>query len=69
MHMHLRTHTHLHVELAQHFGPGEDAKGDLVDTVVLHVEGVDGGELGGSTHWVRLEAVPRQRQTSQVHQT
>lgn len=60
---------HLHIELAEHFGSGEDAEGDLVDTVVLHVERVDGGELGRAAHWVRLETVPRQRQTRQVHQT
>ena len=57
----LPQYTYLHVKLAQHFCPGEDTKGDLVDAVVLHVEGIDGGELGWSTHRVRLEAVPCQR--------
>lgn len=59
---------YLHVELAQDLGPVEDAKGDLVDAVVLHVEGVDGGELRGSAHRVRLEAVPSQGQTGQIDQ-
>lgn len=53
-------HPYLHVEFAEDFGPGEDSKGDLVDAVVLHVERVDGGELGGSSHRVGLETVPRQ---------
>lgn len=59
---------YLHVELAEDLGPGEDAEGDLVDAVVLHVEGVDGGELRGSAYRVRLEAVPGQGQTGQVDQ-
>lgn len=57
---------YLHVELAEDLGPVEDAEGDLVNAVVLHVEGVDGGELRGSAHRVRLEAVPGQGQTGQV---
>lgn len=61
--------SYLHVKLAQHFGPGEDTKWDLVDAVVLHVEGVNGGELRRPTHRVGLEAVPRQCKTCQVHQT
>lgn len=52
-------HPYLHVEFAEDFGPGEDSKGYLVDAVVLHVERVDGGELGGSSHRVGLETVPR----------
>lgn len=60
--------THLHVELAEDFGTREDAKGDLVDTVVLHVQRVDGGELRRAAHRVRLETVACQRQTRQVHQ-
>lgn len=59
---------YLHVELAEDLGPVEDAEGDLVDAVVLHVEGVDGGELRGSAHRVRLEAVPGQGQTGQIDQ-
>ena len=35
---------------------------------MLHVEGVDGGELGGPADGVGLEAVPGQRQTGQLHQ-
>lgn len=59
---------YLHVELAEDLGPVKDAEGDLVDAVVLHVEGVDGGELRGSAHRVRLEAIPGQGQTGQVNQ-
>lgn len=62
-------HPYLHVEFAEDFGPGEDSKGDLVDAVVLHIQRVDGGELGGSSHRVGLETVPRQGQTGQIHQT
>lgn len=58
---------HLHVELAEDFGAGEDAEGDLVDAVVLHVQRVDGGELRRPAHRVRLETVACERQAGQVH--
>ena len=61
-------HLYLHVELAEHLSPGKDPEGDLVDPIVLHVQGVDGGELRGPAHRVRLEAVPGQREARQVHQ-
>lgn len=58
----------LHVDLLQVVGPGEDAVGDAVAEVVLHVQhdGVD--ELAGAAGREAVELVAGQRDRSQVLQ-